>query len=561
MNLFITYLATKARLARNHVRSVRNESKLKVAVIFTWTAIFMTVGCWLFYKAFEFLYNFPVGDLLAVRVLALFFLTLFAMLVFSNILVAFSTLYKSAETEFLFSLPADGQEVFLCRFAETVAYSSWAFIFLGIPLMISYGVVFHVKWYFYPALPLFFLPFVVIAGLLGALVIMALVRIFPRVNFKIIVAVIALLGVSFLVFLFRSFSVAHLSRLDVLDQILSALKTTQSPFFPSHWLNEGVLAAGSGNLRESLFYLGLLVSNALMLMVVSLWLAGLGYYGGWAGLRGFSLKRYYPAGKGLLNRMDKLLQPLDPPTHALMMKDLRMFWRDPSQWMQFIIFFGLLIVYVSNLHNYEKFLAPEWQTRIAFLNLAAGALVLGVLTTRFVFPLISLEGKRFWIVGLAPIKRSRLLLQKFFLSIATTLIFTEALMVVSSMTLKLDRTTTLVCCATMFLMNFSMAGLAVGLGTIYPNFREDNPARIVSGLGGTLNFILSMIYVTAVVLLEGIVFWQYTVRGGGGQLLALLHLEFHQAILMAFGAVIVISIITTAVPMYLGIRNVNRLEF
>lgn len=560
MHFFVIYLRAKARLARNHVRSIRKESKLKIAVILMWTSLFMTVGCWLFYKAFDFLYNFPVGDLLAVRVLALFFLTLFAMLIFSNILVAYSTLYKSEETEFLFSLPVDGQEVFLCRFAETLAYSSWAFIFLGIPLMVSYGVVFHVKWYFYPALPLFFLPFVVIAGLLGALVLMGLVRIFPRISFKFVIAVIALLGIGFLVFLFRSFSVANISQLDVLDQILSALKTTQSPFFPSHWVNEGVLSAGRGDLSETAFYFGLLLSNALLLTVVGLWLAGLGYYGGWAALRGFSLKRYYPAGKGILCRLERLLGPLDSPTRALAMKDLRMFWRDPSQWMQFIVFFGLLIVYVSNLHNYQKFLAPEWQTRIAFLNLAAGALVLAVLTTRFVFPLFSLEGKRFWIVGLAPVKRSRLLLQKFFLSIATTLVFTEALMVVSSMTLNLNPTTTIVCCATMLLMNFAMAGLAVGLGAMYPNFREDNPARIVSGLGGTLNFILSMMYVTAVVLLEGVVFWQYTVRGGSG-LLTVLRMNFHEAILLAFAAVAVISLFTTVAPMYLGIRSVNRLEF
>ncbi len=561
MNLLGSYAYNKLLLLRNHVRSVRNESKLKLAVVSLWLLIFLSVGCWFFFKAFDFLYNFPVGDLLAVRVLALFFLTLFAMLVFSNILVAFSTLYKSAETDFLFSLPMSEQEVFICRFVETLAYSSWAFIFLGIPLMVSYGVVFHVRWYFYPALPLFFLPYVVIAGMLGTLIMLIMVRIFPKMNFKVIIGVIGVLGLGFGFFLYRSFSVSRISQLEILDQILSALKTTQSPFFPSHWLNEGVLAAGSGDLRESAFYFALLLSNALMVVMVSLWLAGFHYYRGWAALRGFSLIRYYPIGKGLLSRVEKLVGPLRSPTRALVMKDLRMFWRDPSQWAQFAIFFGLLIVYVSNLYNYQKFMAPEWQTRIAFLNLAAAALVLSVLTTRFVFPLFSLEGKRFWIVGLAPLKRSRLLVQKFLLSIATTLVFTEALMLVSSIALNLSGTVMVVCCATMFLMNFAMAGLAVGLGAMYPNFRDDNPARIVSGLGGTLNFILSMLYVAVVVLVEGIVFWEYTERGKAGWLVPLLRVDFHQAILVAFAAVVAISLFTTVAPMYLGIKNVNRLEF
>jgi ABC-2 type transport system permease protein len=561
MSTLTPYGVNKLLLIRNSIRSVRKESKLKLVVVSTWLTIFLSVGCWFFLFGFKFLYDFPVGDLLAIRVLALFFLTLFAMLMFSNILVAFSTMYKSSETDFLFSLPMEDKEIFLCRFAETLAYSSWAFIFLGIPLMVSYGVVFRVKWYFYPALPLFFLPFVVIAGMLGALLIMVMARLFPKMNLKVVAGLIGSLGFGFAYFLFRSFKVARISQLDALDRILSALKTTQSPFFPSHWVNEGILAAGAGDLRESAFYLGLLLSNALMVTMVSVWLAGFLYHKGWAGLRGFSLTHYYPAGKGPLNRIEAILGSLRTPTRALVMKDLRMFWRDPSQWAQFTLFFGLLIVYVSNLYNYEKYIGPEWQTRIAFLNLGAAALVLSVLTTRFVFPLFSLEGKRFWIVGLAPVRRSRLLMQKFFLSIATTLVFTEALMIVSSIALNLSKTVTIVCCATMFLMNFSMAGLAVGLGAMYPNFKDDNPARIVSGLGGTLNFILSMLYVAAIVLFEGIVFWEYTERAKTGWLVTFLRMDFHTAILFAFGLVLAISLFTTIVPMYLGIKNVNRLEF
>src|SRR5690606_9472343 len=47
--------------------------------------------------------------------------------------------------------------------------------------------------------------------------------------------------------------------------------------------------------------------------------------------------------------------------------------------------------------------------------------------------------------------------------------------------------------------NFGLAGLAVGLGTLYPTFTEDNPARIVSGMGGTLNLLVSVGYIALVV--------------------------------------------------------------
>ena len=43
--------------------------------------------------------------------------------------------------------------------------------------------------------------------------------------------------------------------------------------------------------------------------------------------------------------------------------------------------------------------------------------------------------------------------------------------------------------------NLALSGLAVGLGALYPNFDEDNPARIIAGLGGTLSFLLSLAYI------------------------------------------------------------------
>jgi len=35
----------------------------------------------------------------------------------------------------------------------------------------------------------------------------------------------------------------------------------------------------------------------------------------------------------------------------------------------------------------------------------------------------------------------------------------------------------------------------VGLGVLYPNFRETNPSKIVSGFGGTFCLVLSFLYI------------------------------------------------------------------
>ena len=56
--------------------------------------------------------------------------------------------------------------------------------------------------------------------------------------------------------------------------------------------------------------------------------------------------------------------------------------------------------------------------------------------------------------------------------------------------------------AAVTVMTFTLNGLAIGLGALYPNFKEDNPTKIVSGFGGTFCLVLSFIYiVTSVTLL------------------------------------------------------------
>jgi len=50
-------------------------------------------------------------------------------------------------------------------------------------------------------------------------------------------------------------------------------------------------------------------------------------------------------------------------------------------------------------------------------------------------------------------------------------------------------------------MSLTLNGLAMGLGVIYPNFKEDNPSKIVSGFGGTFCLVLSFLYIVGTILI------------------------------------------------------------
>ena len=50
-------------------------------------------------------------------------------------------------------------------------------------------------------------------------------------------------------------------------------------------------------------------------------------------------------------------------------------------------------------------------------------------------------------------------------------------------------------------MTLTLNALALGIGVLYPNLREDNPSKIVSGFGGTFALVMSFLYIVASVLL------------------------------------------------------------
>ena len=146
---------------------------------------------------------------------------------------------------------------------------------------------------------------------------------------------------------------------------------------------------------------------------------------------GIGLERFLPRalGQGLEQALDQrrrqvgrawsdrilsaLLYPFAPPLKLLLMKDWRLLRRDPVQWSQFLIFFGLLGLYFLNV---DRFNNPQsdigyatWINMVSFLNLAVVGLILSTFTTRFIYPMISLEGHCFWILGLLPIERDVIL--------------------------------------------------------------------------------------------------------------------------------------------------------
>jgi ABC-2 type transport system permease protein len=229
-------------------------------------------------------------------------------------------------------------------------------------------------------------------------------------------------------------------------------------------------------------------------------------FGQWAWARNRrNNSKAFRYGPGLTEKFFGLLRNVSPDVRALLVKDARIFWRDTTQWGQTLVLFGLLGVYIINLRHFSQQLTnPFWIHLISYLNLGACALNLATLTTRFVYPQFSLEGKRLWIVGMAPLGMAKIVKAKFWLGSLAALVVTVGLMGLSSYMLKLPWQRTVYLSGIIAVMTFTLTGLAIGLGALYPNFKEDNPSKIVSGFGGTFCLVLSFIYIAGSVTMLAI---------------------------------------------------------
>ncbi|MDR3404120.1 MAG: hypothetical protein P4L99_16605 [Chthoniobacter sp.] len=544
-------------------RGIWQKSPAMLIVLGSFVFGYLALGYWLFFSGLNFLYRFPlVGSLLSQRLIYLVFGFFFIMLVFSNLIIGYSTLFKSRETTWLLSLPLPPQNIYRWKFLEALTVSSWALLFLSAPLMLAYGRVHEAPPIFFLQVALVFIPFVIIPALLGSWAVIFLVRVLGHRDMKNIVLVIALAVLALLIAGIKPVTDADaLAPEDILsfDQLLRHTRLSVNPFLPSAWLAQTILAWSEGLTRQGLFSFLLLLSYALMGLLVGFEVIGRCFFGSWTvalSSRAARFQRQAMARRqrerkpGLLERITSLLHPWSPPVAALVLKDARLFWRDPAQWIQFMIFFGLLCIYVINLRNVAfNFQSPFWETMISYLNLAASSLTLSTLTTRFVFPQFSLEGRLLWLVGLAPIGMQKVLLQKFWTSCFTTAVITVSLMVTSSVMLHLPWLRVGFFAVAIALMSATLSGLAVGLGALFPNFKEDNPSKIVSGFGGTLCLVASFLYITLFVAMVAL-----------PDLARVTKFPWSIPTLLPYFLVLLLSLCVMLFPLLLAIRRVKNLE-
>ena len=300
----------------------------------------------------------------------------------------------------LVSSPVPLPALYGARLILTGLQSSWMVLLFCVPIYLAFAVTSPAPGHFLAAVGLTLLPLIVVACSTGSILTSLLMASFPAKRVREMLLLLGVFFVILVVFLIRMQQPEKLlnpsSIYDVSD-FFATFRTPASPLLPSSWMTE-LLVAGRRATPLPWMPLALLWSSAAASVVIGCWLAR-GLY--W---RGYSrAQESRPATISTLPIVDRLFdlatRPFELRFRSLLLKDLRTFARDTTQWSQLLLLLALVVVYLYNfsvLPSNFTFAQFYLQNLFSFLNLGLAGFVLSAVAVRFVFTSVSAEGRSFW---------------------------------------------------------------------------------------------------------------------------------------------------------------------
>ena len=496
-----------------------------------------------------------IGAILAGKVLAMMLLAFSSILLLSNVIGALSSGFLARDLDQIAAAPVSRSALYGSRLVETGVHANWMVMLLLLPLLSAYGAVYQGGVAFIGFSLAVFVPFFVIPTALGSLLTLLLANVFPARRTRDILSVVTVLAIAALLVMFRMARPEQLVKPEGFENFMdfvAAIDTPSSPWLPSEWASDAMM----GYLR------GGPITTAMMRLwgsALGLVLAGLAaHHLLWA--RGFSAAQE-GAGKRTSTVVrpviDRLFSWLPPHRRELVLKELKVFARDTTQWSQLILLFVLLVVYVANVRYLP--LTGEGMTvllrqLVPFLNLAVAGFVLASIAGRFVFPSVSLEGRALWLLRSSPLAMRDLLWAKFWVGAVPLFVLAIVLVVATNLLLDVSPFVHVVSTSAIACLVFPLTALALSFGAFYPQYDSENAAQIPTSFGGLLFMLSAIVLIAAVAYGTGRPASRWVVADHFGW-------EFDSwRLLPPFALVVTSCVAFTVVPLRMARRKLEALE-
>ena len=555
-----TLLAPKWRSALTRGEQGRRGASGKVILIAAVGVVFWCATFLVLYRVLKYFKGTEeIGVWVPGKLLGMALLAFLSVLLLSNLITSLSTFFLAKDLDLVVSAPVDWLRFYLSKLGETVLHSSWMVVLLAVPIFTAYGVVFGGGWLFPVIVITSLVPFLLMPAVIGTSLTLILVNIFPARRTRDLLSLIAIGAAGGVVLMLRVVRPERLARpegFQSLVDFITVLRTPTSPFLPSEWATNMVmnwLVKISDPLPIALLWtsaaafvvLGALLHRRLFVTGFTKAQEGAEKF-----VRGASWQRI---GARILGR-------LPPSRREFLLKDLRVFFRDATQWSQLILLAVLVVVYLFNITALPLFTGERVPffliTLIVFLNLGLAGFVLAAIAGRFIFPSFSLEGKQMWLLRSSPLDLRALLWSKYWIGTLPLLVLALIITVVTNTMLKASGFMMGVSLVTIVLLTFSISALALAFGVLYPQFDTENAAQIPTSFGGLVFMMSAVSLLGVVIMIEARPVMFYLRARQEGSTVGL-----SGELLLAGIFVLGICGAATIIPLRLGLKRMEEMEF
>jgi len=434
-----------------------------------------------------------------------------ALLILTSFTTVLTSLYLSGDTDMLLVAPIPMRAVFVVKFfGGLIVPYIMLFGLLG-PALLGYGQGMRYGASFFVAATLALALLPLLPAGLGALLVMAVVRVIPARRAREIVSVIGgLFGASW--YIVNQFAPEVAPRIANV-RTLESLRRLDVPLLPSAWAGRALVAAGQRDWLTLLAYGGLFTVLSLAVFAGCLLLAERLYYAGWSNMatQGGRVRRRRKTDDdrqkiasdesgSFIVRLSSFILPRQ--SAAILYKDLRVFPRDLRNLQQLIFPLVLAGIWTFRLLSggspsgrdagFAQFLDAVGSAGISFFICLTFSGALGG-------PSISREGKGFWLLRVAPISAWRLLIGKLALAYLPFPTVGTLFVVLLSILRHSSPGDILRSLALVLLVGLGTSSITLGLGAAFPRLDWENPRRQTTVRAGCLTPILYVVYIAIVV--------------------------------------------------------------
>lgn len=429
-----------------------------------------------------------LGIILSLKIFQMAWIILFAMLVFSCMVTAVSTLFLSQDNEIIFASPAPLQKIYSMRYWTTTLYTAWMMVIFSLPIFMAYGRIFHAGPAYWPLMFFTVLATATIATSFGMLVTVILVNLFPARRTKDIVLYLSLCFGIFIYVMFRLIRPEELvnpEKFSHFIEYLSSISSPAAPYVPAAWA-ANFLSLYLLDTEIDWLLFGLLATTPLSLFFLGEWAMERWFFSG------------YSKAQESFGGHRRFRKPTSyrPGQHWIFRKEIKTFIRDSTEWSQLFMIAALILVYLYNFKMLPVDRSPfgrEYITNlVSFCNIGLTGFMITSLAGRFVYPSVGAEGGAFYIIHSSPLSIGRFLFYKYLFYVVPFTCLSLLLVVVSDHLLDIKGPMWWFSVITTTLITWTVVAMALGFGAMYADFKADNRAAALGGLGAVLFLFTAM---------------------------------------------------------------------